>query len=335
MAKIVFYEFSGWEKSYIQRNLKSHQLTFISNPISEKNIVQSAKAEILGVFIYSKVGAAQIAKMPRLKMITTFSTGFEHIDLAACARKKICVTNVPSYGSYTVAEHAIALILAVAKKIVQSVERTRHGNFSFDGLRTMDLRDKTLGLIGFGKIGSHVAKIAFAFGMKVIVVDPYADSNIMDLLGCESVTMDQLLKTSDVISLHAPLTKQTKHIIDKAAIAKMKKDVILINTARGGLIDTQALVNALIAGHIGGVGLDVLEEEKTIKEEIQLISPEFEGSFDLRTIVANQMLYNKPNVIITPHNAFNSEDALQRILDTGLKNIQAYLEGRVINAVQH
>ena len=333
MAKIVFFEFGGWEKSYIKRNLKSHQLTFVPGPITEKNIALAAQAEIIGVFIYSKVGAKQIAKCPRLKMITTFSTGFDHIDIAACAKKKIRVTNVPSYGSYTVAEHAIALILAVAKKIVQSVERTRQGNFSFDGLRTIDLRDKTLGLIGFGKIGSHVAKIATAFGMKVIVFDPYADTSLMDLLGCQSVPMDQLLKTSDVISLHTPLTRETKHIINSSAIAKMKKEVILINTARGGLIDTQALVNALISGRIGGVGLDVLEEEKTIKEEMQLISPEFSGSFDLRTIVANQMLYTKTNVIITPHNAFNSEDALRRILDTGVMNIDAFLHGRLVNAI--
>ena len=169
--------------------------------------------------------------------------------------------------------------------------------------------------------------------MKVIVSDPRADSNLLDLMDIDAVTFDQLLKMSDIISLHTPLMPETKHIINKTAIAKMKKGVILINTARGGLIDTQALIDGIISKQIGGAGLDVLEEEKMIKEERQLISPEFSGSFDLRTVIANQMLYNKPNVIITPLNAFNSEDALARIIETGIKNIEAFLNGHLENSI--
>ncbi len=333
MANIVFYELEPWEKAHVKSCLAGHKLAFIEGPMDEKNAAQASGADVLGVFIYSKVGAAQLAKMPKLKMIATFSTGFDHIDLAACSKRGIRVANVPSYGSHTVAEHTLALMLALSKKIVQSVERTRQGNFSLEGLRTFDLSDKTLGLIGFGKIGSHVAKTAKALGMHVRVYDPYADANLMELLTCKSVSLEQLLKEADIISLHTPLTPQTKYIINKDTIAKMKRGVILVNTARGGLIDNKALVDAVLSGHIGGAGLDVLEEERAIKEERQLVSSEFSGSFDLRTVVANQILYNKPNVIITPHNAFNSQEALRRIVDTSLENIDGFLGGKMVNVV--
>ncbi|MFH1094881.1 MAG: NAD(P)-dependent oxidoreductase [Candidatus Micrarchaeota archaeon] len=333
MANIVFYELEQWERAHVKSCLKSHALTFIDGPMDEKNVAHAAKADVLGVFIYSRVGAAQLAKMPKLRMITTFSTGFDHIDLATCSKRGIPVANVPSYGSHTVAEHTLALMLALSKKIVQSVERTRQGNFSLEGLHTFDLADKTLGLIGFGKIGSHVAKTAKALGMHVRVYDPYADANLMELLTCKSVSLDELLNESDIISLHTPLTPGTKYIINKETIAKMKKGVILINTARGGLIDNKALVDAILSGHVGGAGLDVLEEERAIKEERQLVSPEFSGSFDLRTVVANQILYNKPNVIITPHNAFNSQEALRRIVDTSLENVEGFLAGKPVNVV--
>jgi D-lactate dehydrogenase len=334
MAHIVFCELEGWEKAHIRSRLAGHDVAFIDGALDEKNIAQARNAEVLGIFIYSKISKKQLDCMPNLKMIATFSTGFDHIDIEECQKRGILVSNVPAYGSRTVAEHTVGLMLALAKKIVLSAERTKQGNFSIEGLRTIDLYDKTLGLIGFGKIGSHVAKTAKALGMKVLVYDPYVDPNLAELLDCKIVGFDELLSHSDIISLHTPLTKETRHIINKETIAKMKKGVIIINTARGGLIDNKALVEALISGHVGGAGLDVLEEEKAIKEELQLVSPEFSGAFDLQTVVANQILFNKPNVIITPHNAFNSHEALRRILDTSLDNIEGYLRGKPINLVK-
>ena len=333
MAVIAFFELEGWEKAHIRNRLLGHDVVFINGVLDDKNIAEAARAEALGIFIYSKIGPKQLAQMPHLKMISTFSTGFDHIDMAACAHRNIMVSNVPAYGSQTVAEHTIALMLALAKKIVMSSERTKQGNFSIEGLRTIDLYDRTLGLIGFGRIGSHVAKTAKALGMHVRIYDPYADPNLVELLNCKLVGLDELLAHADIISLHTPLTPQTKYIINAETIAKMKKGVLIVNTARGGLVDNKALVDAVLSGHVGGAALDVLEEEKAIKEERQLVSPEFSGAFDLRTVVANQILFNKPNVIITPHNAFNSQEALKRILDTSLDNIEAYLRGKPANVV--
>jgi len=333
MAVIAFFELEGWEKAHIRSRLAGHEVLFINDVLNDANIAQAARADVINVFIYSQVGQKQLAKLPKLKMIATSSTGFDHIDLAACTARGVKVSNVPAYGSHTVAEHTLALMLALAKKIVTSSERARQGNFSLEGLRTIDLDDKTLGLIGFGKIGSHVAKAAKALGMHVRVYDPHADANLIELLNCKSVSLDELLAQSDIISLHAPLTPATKYIVNKDTLAKMKKGVLIINTARGGLIDNKALADAVISGHVGGAALDVLEEERAIKEERQLVSPEFSGAFDLRTVVANQVLFNKPNVIITPHNAFNSHEALRRILDTTLDNIEAYLDGKPANVV--
>ncbi|VVB57488.1 Glyoxylate reductase [uncultured archaeon] len=336
MANVAFFELEGWEKGPIKSRLeKGNKLTFVNGPLDDGNLAQVKDVEVLGVFIYSKLDAKRLAKLPKLKMVATFSTGFDHIDMAECTRRGIVVANVPTYGSHTVAEHTMALILALAKKVILCAERTRTGDFSIEGLRTFDLADKHLGMIGFGRIGSQAARMARALSMKVMVYDPYADDNLLDLLRCTRAnTLDELLRVSDVITLHTPLTPQTRHIVNKDTLAKMKKGVIIINTARGGLIDTEALVEALDSGHVGGAGLDVLEEETVIKEERQLASPQFASSVNMQVLVANHRLLNKHmNVIITPHNAFNSHEALKRILDTSLDNIGGFLTGKPANAV--
>ncbi len=332
MTKIVFFELEPWEKNYLSHKLKGHSLNFVDAPVSAATASDVDGAEVVGCFIYSRIGLKELAKWPKVKLITTLSTGYDHIDLNACAKRGIKVCNVPSYGSHTVAEHALALMLSLSKKIIQSSERTRQGNFSLEGLRTYDLENKTLGLIGFGKIGSHLAKTAKALGMHVRVYDPHADANLVELLTCKSVTLDELLRVSDIISLHCNLTPENAHLINKDTLAKMKKGVIIINTARGGLIDNKALVQAIDSGQVGGAGLDVLEEEGSIKEERQLLSSEFKGD-DLKAVLANHMLLNKPNVIVTPHNAFNSTEALERILDTTVENILAYKAGKPVNVV--
>lgn len=303
----------------------------ISGHLSPENIAQAADADILSVFIYSRIGERELAAMPKLKLIATRSTGYDHIDLKACSSRGIVVCNVPDYGSETVAEHSMALILALAKKLVPSIERTRRGDFTLDGLRTFDLENKVLGIVGLGKIGSHAAKMARSFGMRVIAYSPHADEALAKKLHCRLVDLDELLAKSDIISLHAPLTPDTRHMINEKTIAKMKDGVILINTARGGLVDAKALVAALDSGKIAAAGLDALEEECNIKEERQLLSPQFAGECDLKAVLANHILLNKPNVIITPHNAFNSKEALERILDTTVENVNSYLEGKPKN----
>ncbi|MCX8197559.1 MAG: hydroxyacid dehydrogenase [Candidatus Micrarchaeota archaeon] len=333
MAKIVHFELEKWEYKYLASKLSHHEMTCIDGHLSSSNISQAFDAEILSVFIYSKIGKKELDLLPNLKMIATRSTGFDHIDVAECSSRGIVVSNVPEYGSKTVAEHTLALILAISKKLIPSVERTRRGDFSLNGLRGFDLEGKTLGIIGFGRIGQHTAKLAKAFGMNVIAYSPHIDSAIASKLGCKPVSLDELLASSDIISLHAPLTKETYHMINSETIKKMKDGTILINTARGGLVDAKALVAALDSGKIAAAGLDVLEEECNIKEEAQLLSPHFAGECDLKTVLANHILLNRQNVIVTPHNAFNSTEALQRILDTTAQNIASFLNGQPINVV--
>jgi len=333
VATIAFFELEGWEKDYLKRKLRKHKLLFIDGALTEKNIPQAADAEIISVFIYSHIGEKELARLPKLKLIATRSTGFDHVGVADCKKRGITVCNVPSYGSETVAEYAVALMLSLVKKIPQSMERTRRGEFTTTGLRAFDLEKKTLGIVGLGKIGQHVAKMARSFGMKVVACSPHTDAATAKKFRCKLVSLDELLAKSDVISLHAPQTPETRHMINAESIAKMKKGVILVNTARGGLVDAKALLSALDSGQIAAAGLDVLEEECNVKEERQVLSPEFAGECDLKAVLANHILLNKPNVIITPHNAFNSSEALQRILDTTRGNIEAFVEGKKENAV--
>ena len=333
MAKIAFFELEEWEKDYLAHKLPDHELLFFLEPLGDKNITQIADADVIAVFIYSPINEAVLAKLPRLRFVTTMSTGYDHIDLVACAKRKIIVSNIPSYGENTVAEHTFALILALTRKIIESVERTRRGNFSLEGLRGADLKGKVLGVIGTGRIGKHVIRIAKGFELTVIATDPYPDKEFAAKMGFEYVDLDSLLASSDIITLHAPLTPQTKHMINLNNIGKIKRGAILINTARGGLVQTEALLKAIEQGILSAAGLDVLEEECFIKEEKQLLSRAFERECDLRTVLEEHILLAQDNVIITPHNAFNSTEALQRILDTTVENIKAFLAGAAVNVV--
>lgn len=334
MSEIIFTELEGWEENYLQDKLADHKLVLMRRPLQEQDYNRLGRAQILAPFIYTPVTAEVIQKLTGLEFIATRSTGFDHIDLGACAARNIKVSNVPYYGENTVAEHTWALILALSRKTFQSYERTQKGNFSTEGLRGFDLKGKTLGVVGGGHIGQHVIKIAKAFDMQVLVFDPKPNEELASLLGLTYVSLDALLKESDVVTLHAPYNEKTHHLINSENIKLIKKGSILVNTARGGLIDTMALVAVLKDGTLAGAGLDVLEEELNIKEESEILSPEFHKKCDLKTLLANHVLLQCPNVIITPHNAFNSQEALQRILDTTIENIKGFLSGKVVNEVK-
>ena len=335
MAQIVFTGIEGWEEPYLQEKLPGHQLTFIRRPLQQQDWPGLARTEILSPFIYTAVNAEVLDKLPNLKFIATRSTGFDHIDVEVCHERKIKVANVPYYGENTVAEHTWALILALSRKIFQSYERTERGNFLIDdSLRGFDLKNKILGVIGCGHIGQHVVKIARAFEMRVLVFDPRADKALASKFGFTYVSLDTLLKESDVITLHAPYNERTHHLLNADNMKLIKKGAVLVNTARGGLIDTQALVQALANGTLAGAGLDVLEEESNIREESQVLSPEFHKTVDYRNLIANHVLQSRDDVIITPHNAFNSKEAIRRILDTTIENIKSYLEGKPVNVVK-
>jgi D-lactate dehydrogenase len=270
-------------------------------------------------------------KFENLKLIATRSTGFDHIDLKECKKRKIIVCNVPNYGENTVAEHTFALILNLTRKIHKAWERTRRLDFSITGLRGTDLRGKTIGVIGVGNIGKHVVRIANGFEMNVIAFEPHKHKKLAKEMNFKDVSFDYLLKNSDIITLHCPYNKHTHHMINKNNIGKIKKNALLINTSRGGLIETNALVNALDSGILKGAGLDVLEDECYVREDKEVMSKHFPKKCDMRIILENHILAKKDNVIITPHNAFNSIEALERILDTTVDNVNGYLKKKVVN----
>ena len=334
MANIAFFDLKQWEKDYVKTLLPQHKLLFVDEHLTEKNVSKAADCDVLAVFIYSPITPAILKKLPKAKLITTMSTGFDHIDLGACKEREIVVCNVPAYGENTVAEHVFALLLAISKNLVTAIERTRRGNFSLDGLLGFDLKGKTLGLIGTGKIGSHVIKMAKGFDMHVIAFDPKPNTELAHLLGFEyAKNVDELLAKSDVITLHAPLTEQTKYLINSKNIGKIKKGAVLINTARGPLVQTEALLEALKKGIIKYAGLDVLEEECFIKEERELLTEAFQKKCDLRTALAEHMLMGMDNVLITPHSAWYSKEALERIMQTTVENMQSFLKGAPTNKV--
>ena len=283
--------------------------------------------EALSVFIYSRVTREAIDAMPKLKWIATRSTGFDHIDVEACGKRGIAVSNVPSYGENTVAEHTMALLLMLSRKVHESVAQIRSGRVDLAELTGFDLQGKTIGVIGAGHIGLHVIRIARGFGMRVLAFDVQREPFLADLLGFEYAPMERLLEESDIVTLHCPLTEKTFHLLGREQFARMKTGSVLINTARGGLVDTDALVEALEAGKLSGAGLDVLEGEELIKEEKQLLHepPDVER---LRTAVRNRVLLSRENVVFTPHNAFNSREALIRILEVTLANLEAFRVGQ-------
>lgn len=331
--KIAFFEIKDWEKEYLSSRLNGNDLSFFPEPLASENIDGIKDCEIVSPFIYSNINKDDLPKLPNLKFISTRSTGFDHIDVVGAKEKNILVSNVPFYGENTVAEHTFALILTLSRKIFQSLEKVKKGDFSLDGLMGFDLKGKTIGIIGLGHIGQHVARIANGFEMNVLVYDLHQDKKLAKKFGVKYVSLEELLKTSDIVTLHCPFNKETEHLINLENISLIKKGAYLINTARGGLVDTTALIKALNDKTLAGAGLDVLEEELFIKEEAELLSEDFFKKNDAQTIIENHILLFKENVVITPHNAFNSKEALERILDTTIENINAFIKRKPINLV--
>lgn len=338
---VAFFEVEPWEKEYLGERLKKYDLQFFSNAIDKQSLKQITGVSVLSPFIYSKIDKEVISALPNLKLVATRSTGYDHIDLKSAKKFNVQVANVPTYGANTVAEHTFALILSLSRKIHLAYERTSRGNFDRYGLRGFDLRDRTIGVVGGGNIGQHVVRIAKGFNMNVLVFDVHRNQKLAKQLGFKYVTLEKLITSSDIITLHAPYTKKTHHMINRKNIKLIKDGAMIINTARGGLIDTTALIDGLRTGRLAGAGLDVLEEENYIlKEEAQLLSPHFVTSNkqniknNLETIVEGHMLLMSEKVVVTPHNAFNSKEALERILDTTIENIDMFAKHRkMINLV--
>ena len=334
VATIACFELEHWMRPVIKKGLAGNKLLLFEEPLSQKNLLKAKNADALCVFIYSKITKEILKNLPKVKVVTTMSTGFDHIDLKACQARKVQVCNVPFYGENTVAEHTMALILAISRKIPQSVERTRKGDFSLNELRGFDLKGKILGVVGTGHIGQNVIRYAKAFGMDVVAYDAFENPALAKTMGFGYVPFNSLLSKSDIITFHVPYNPKTHHMFNESSLKYLKKGAVIINTSRGGVIQTEALLHGLQSEVISFAGLDVLEGECFVKEDSQLLSSHFAKTCDLKTVLQDHLLLKHPRVLVTPHNAFNSQEALQRILDTTVQNINQFLKGKSQNLVK-
>ncbi|MFP4687193.1 MAG: NAD(P)-dependent oxidoreductase [bacterium] len=336
MKKVVFTEVEEkWQQEYLQEKINPFdlQVEFVSGPLAEVSAELKEATEILSVFIRSECTEDELKNWPVLEYIATRSTGFDHIDLKYCREKGIDVSNVPTYGDNTVAEHTFALILSLSRKIYQTVQCTMHGDYrDCDQLQGFDLRGKKLGVIGVGNIGKHVIKMARGFGMEVLAFDIDRDIFIADLLGFEYVELKKLLEESHIITLHCPLNDSTRHLMDYEEFESCRDGALVINTSRGEIINTEALLAALQSGKISGAGLDVVEGEELVLEEPRLNEKDFPRE-KLEQLIQNNRLIKRDDVIFTPHMAYNSKEAVERILATTVANIRAFISGGSQNSV--
>jgi D-lactate dehydrogenase len=333
--RVVFFEVEPWEQEYFEDKLGSKaELIFHKDRLTEPNQHLAESANYLATFIYSTLNHIVLNQIRGLKGIATMSVGTDHVDLEETSRRHIVVSNVPKYGPNTVAEHTMALLLAMSRNIVPSVERTRQGQYDYSGLTGWDLSGKTIGIIGTGKIGAVVARIANGLGMRIVAHDQTQNPEIIEKYQVEYVTMPQLLHMSDVITIHVPLTAENKHMIGQEQFDKMKRGVVFLNTARGGLVDAQALIEALDNNVVKQAGIDVLEDENLLKEEKQLFSPYFKLA-DYQTAMADHALMRHLKVLVTPHNAFNSRESLRNILQTTVDNLEGMMAGDPVNIVRN
>jgi len=336
MKKIIFFEATEKEKNILQKYPDFFNLIdFSEEKLTSENAREFKDYEIVSVFIGSQLSQQALSQLSNLKFIATRSTGFDHIDLNYCKENGISVSSVPNYGDHTVAEYTFALLLCLIRKVYNAYHRVREtGSFSLEGLQGEELFNKTLGVIGTGKIGREVIKIAKGFSMKVIAYDKYPQKDLAEELEFEYFNLEDLLAQSDVISLHVPYTEETHHLINKDNILKIKTGAYIINTSRGGVIETDALYQALKKNHLAGAALDVLEEEGDLKEEQRMLAEKQDITTEkLKTLLANHIFIDLDNVIISPHNAFNTKEALENILITTMENINGYLNNELKNLI--
>ena len=312
MLKVAFYDAKTYDKPAFEHygGLHNMQFRYLETKLNEDTAELAKGCDAVCVFVNDNVNSAVIDRLYEygVKLIALRSAGYNNVDVKH-AYGKIHVVHVPAYSPYAVAEHAIALLLTIVRRIHKAYNRTREFNFSLSGLTGFDFHGKTVGVIGTGKIGRIFIDICRGFGMHVLAYDrfPAKDS------GIEYVTLDELFEKSDIISLHCPLTDETRHMIDAAAIGKMKKGVVIVNTSRGGLIDAEALLEGIKARKIGAACLDVYEEEADVFFEDR------SGHIMNDDLLAR--LISMPNVIVTSHQAFLTEEALGNIAETTVNNI--------------
>lgn len=335
--RIAFFEITQAEEiNFFRQTLPDHELFFSDQPLKIDSLPAEKNFDLISVFVNSKVDADTMNAFPNLKGIFVRATGFDNIDISFAEQKNIIICNVPAYGSHTVAEFTFGLILTLTRRINEAVSRTKiERKFSFAGLRGTDLYGKTIGVIGTGKIGSNVIKIAGGFEMNILAYDAYPNQALANSLRFKYVSLEEVLKSSDIITIHVPYNPQTHHLLNSNNIPLIKKGALLINTARGAVVETSALFQALLQKQLNGAALDVLEEEGELKEEIELLARDAVPEQDYKILLEEQVLTSLPNFIITPHMAFYTKEAEESIRKTTLLNIQGFLSGNLENAVSY
>jgi len=332
--KLGFFEIEPWEKKFFNSSLSKDNSMFTTSKLTLKNVKRYSHLEGISIFVHSEINKRILDQLPNLKLITTMSTGFDHINLKECKKRKIKVCNVPTYGENTVAEHTFSLILSLSRKIIDCSNRTKKVCFDLSGLRGFDLKGKTIGVVGGGNIGKHVIRMANGFEMNILVFDLWKDQKLAKKMNFKYSSLENLFKNSDIITLHVPHNSHTHHLVNKSLFSLMKKTAYLVNTSRGEIVNTDDLVKALKSKKIAGAGLDVLEGENLLIEEAVLGRKIHMDSGARRVIVEDHDLLKMDNVIITPHNAFNTHEALQRILDTTVESIKGFKRKKYVNLVK-
>lgn len=303
------------QKPFVEKHLKTHKVFVHTGGISFENI--HPDTEVLGIFVDSKITSAVMDAMPKLRLIVALSVGFDHIDLVSAKKKGIVVANIPDYGENTVAEHALALLFALTRNIVASTLRIKNSRYDCDCLRGVDMAGKTIGVIGTGRIGLRFISLLTGLGMKVLAFDPFPKKEWQKKFNFKYASFERILKESDFVSLHVPLLPATKHLISKKTISKMKKGVYIINTARGGIVNTKDALAGLNSGKIGAMAADVFEGEDTLRHG--------EGKKNEDVSVTKEFLSHE-KVIATPHNAFNSHESVARMFDSGMETIERFYQ---------
>lgn len=336
MTKIVYFDVEPDEIEYLKsRNDEKYEYYFSEKSLNNIETIplEYKDARIISCFTTSRVGKDVLKQFTKLELIALRSVGFNHIDLDYCNERGIVVENTPNYGNKSVAEFAFGLMIDVCRRITLSYNDYKTMEVNVQNLIGTELGGKTAGVVGLGAIGKEFARLAYGFDMKILGFDISEKQELKELYKVEYVDFDTLLSNSDFISLHAPLTTQNRHMFNKEAFKKMKNSAVIINTARGEHIETQALYNALMSKEIAGAGLDVLESEETISDTDYLTDINRLNVHTLKQTVLNTRLQQLDNVIITPHIAYNTKEAIQRILETTMNNIDSFVKGVVDNNV--
>lgn len=328
--KVAFFSTKPYDRRFfdLANQRFGHDITYFETRLTRQTVKLAEGFECACAFVNDQLDASVLIALAaqNTRLIAMRCAGFNNVDIHSAKELGISVVRVPAYSPYAVAEHTVGLMLALNRKVYWAHSRVREGNFSLDGLLGFDMRGRTAGIIGTGKIGECVVRILNGFGCRIIAYDKSTNPACVEL-GVEYVGLDELLARADIVTLHCPLFKETHHLINNDAIARMKKNVMIINTSRGALIDTRAAIEGLKSEKIGYLGIDVYEEEEDLFFE--------DKTFEIRTDDVFARLTTFPNVVITGHQAYFTQEAVAAIATTTLENITAYENGgELVNAVK-